>query len=225
MYNTSQAGPHASLGRPQLAPSTPPKHPDNNQPSRTPHTALDTETHEPNPAVTPGKPVRALQSETTASEQAKTREGGAAATPTLSPTPSPAPAAQQASATARASDDSNSTELATVVLPRMPLGLKHITMPTAYTAVADVARALGRCSVAAGCERPSHSGWHLELIILQVRNSMLPCSLKSMQNSGTGEGCFFRVCLRGRCKIFGILWVVSVLTSVIKLFLNYRVIC
>lgn len=160
MYNTSQAGPHASLGGPQLAPSTPPQHPNNSQPGGLQHTVLDTEICKPNLSVTPGKPASAVQSETTASEQAKTREGGAAGTSTPNPTFNPA--AQQA----RASDDSNSTELATVVLPRMPLGLKHITMPTAYTAVANVARALGRCSVSAGCKRPTHSGRHLGLMII-----------------------------------------------------------
>ena len=153
MYNTSQAGPHTSTRGPQRNPSVAPKHPNNNHTCKLHETSLPTGTFGPNQSVG-DKPDSTLQSsEPTASEQAKTGEGDAAGHPT------PTPSGQQASATAGAADDS--IELASVVLPRMPLGLKHITMPIAYTAVANVARALGKCSAAAGCERHTHSGWLL----------------------------------------------------------------
>lgn len=164
MYNTSQAGPHASLRGAQLAPTTPTQAPNKDHPRESHQTAAATETYGANQSARPDKPTSiSPSSEPTESEQAEAREGGAAGSPnpspTLNPIPhlAPTPSAQQAPAITGASDDS--IQLASVLLPRMPMGLKHITTPTAYTAVANVARSLGRCSGAAGCERPAHSGW------------------------------------------------------------------
>lgn len=164
MYNTSQAGPHASLGGPGLGPSTPTQPPNKDHFHESHQKAAATETYGANQSFRPDKPTSiSPSSESTESEQAKAREGGAAGNPNPTPNPipypGPTPSTQPAPAVTGASDDS--IQLASVVLPRMPLGLKHITTPTAYTAVADVARALGRCSATAGCERHTHSGWPL----------------------------------------------------------------
>ena len=171
MYNTSQAGPHAALGRPQLTCSATPNHPNNNHPHGPHQTAPATDTYGSNQSLT-SQPASALLPEAAASEQSETRAGGIAGSPTPLPTSTPTQPAQPASATAGASHESDGIELATVVLPRMPLGLKHITSGTAYTAVANVARALGKCSVAAGCQQHTLSGWHSSLLLLcQVMHS------------------------------------------------------
>lgn len=57
--------------------------------------------------------------------------------------------AQQAATRPEAQDQSGSTDVAAVLLPRMPMGLTHIRSAACYTAVANVARALARSAAAA----------------------------------------------------------------------------
>lgn len=189
MYNTSQAGPHTAVTRPQLTPSTSPQHPSsNNLPHAPHHTALGLNPCEPTQSDSDGaasspppEPVARECSETSAGDpDDRTQAGGAHAGRTQAGRTYPS---KQASAAAGASDESDGrVELATVVLPRMPLGLKHITSSTAYTAVANVARALGRCSMAAGRESPAHSGWQLAPVTAVVKSTHtlanpLPCGV------------------------------------------------
>ncbi|KAL3144083.1 hypothetical protein ABBQ32_003877 [Trebouxia sp. C0010 RCD-2024] len=159
MYNTSQAGPHTAMARPQLTPSTSPQHPSSNNPPHAPHhTALGPDPCEPRQSVSdaaasslPPEPVARECSKTSAADPVGRIQAGRTQAGRTYPS-------KQASAATEASDDSGGQfELATVVLPRMPLGLKHITTSTAFTAMANVARALGRCSMAAGRESPTHS--------------------------------------------------------------------
>ena len=175
MYNTSQAGPHTALARPQLSPSTPPKHPSRNHLPQAPHdTAPALDPCEPSQSAR-GAGASLLPPESVARECSETSAGGSAGRTNAGRTQGGRTyagisqagtsqagrtyPAQQASAAEGASDENDGrVELATVVLPRMPLGLRHITTDTAYTAVANVARALGRCSMAAGCQSSAHSG-------------------------------------------------------------------
>lgn len=168
MYNTSQAGPHTAMARPQLTPSTSPQHPSSNNPPHAPHhTALGPDPCEPRQSVSdaaasslPPEPVARECSKTSAADPVGRIQAGRTQAGRTYPS-------KQASAATEASDDSGGQfELATVVLPRMPLGLKHITTSTAFTAMANVARALGRCSMAAGRESPTHSGWLSHLLLL-----------------------------------------------------------
>lgn len=188
MYNTSQAGPHRALAPPKLTPSTPLKHPSSNtQPQATCQTAQALDTCGPQQSLGDA-PASSMPSGSMARQGLETSAGGSAGrtqagmgTTQTGTTQTGTTQAgetqvgrsqasrthegrthsvQPVSATAGASDESaDPVEMGSVVLPRMPLGLSHITTDTAYTAVAGVARALGKCSMAAAPHPSTRSGW------------------------------------------------------------------
>ena len=154
MYNTSQAGAHASLLRPQLNPSTPPKDGSANH-ALTSHQqaqpTVNTARLKPNvdkPAADPSLPQATTSDISQASAKDSLGNG--------------VHNAQQSSANpgSATSGEDGGAELATLLLPRMPLGLTYMTNASTYTAVANVARTLGRSSLPASAAKPAHSGQH-----------------------------------------------------------------
>ena len=179
LYNTSQAGAHAALvpRTPPPSGTTPPAAsragtPTDSQDSPDASYILNnTSTSEQQPAVTSPPGATAVQPQTMTPPPATTPSQ----TPSASIPPSSGPVssshnchdssnrscahqdlgqssthdAQQATTRPEAQDQSGSTDVAAVLLPRMPMGLTHITSAACYTAVANVARALARSAAAA----------------------------------------------------------------------------
>ena len=164
MYNTSQAGPHAAVTRPMLDSSTTPCI----NPSINP--SADSQGHDSKPACPPhhqqAPSAGVVCAQPTAQTDSRTDvQPPEASANDLHEPRSPSGAASSSKDGVRQAPASTSTsilnqgaELGTSVLPRMPLGLKHITAAATYTAVAKVARTLGNSSLAAaGHESSSHS--------------------------------------------------------------------
>ena len=149
MYNTSQAGPHAAPMRSQLDPFT--SHKD--QPAN--HALTSNQQAQPTADVAQNKPHVDKAADPSLPQAAASRISEAPGEDSLG---KGVQAPQQSSANIQSSGKDVGAELATVLLPRMPLGLKFITAPSTYTAVANVARTLGRSSLPASAAQPAQSG-------------------------------------------------------------------
>ena len=66
--------------------------------------------------------------------------------------------AHSATAEPEATDEASSADVVTVLLPRMPMGLSHITAPACYAAVANVARTMAKAAHKADQANVTSSG-------------------------------------------------------------------
>ena len=159
LYNTSQAGPHAALTpqrrppdpRPTAASMSDEAQADSlRQPTCNSPMAAATCLADPPPVITSSCRGTASPPDTAASPP-----------PTAVPASAPAPAqthgqgegtpqargASRHGVTTSSAEASRQAQLATVLLPRMQMGLVHITAPATYVAVASAARTLARATL------------------------------------------------------------------------------
>lgn len=71
--------------------------------------------------------------------------------------------------------------LSTILLPRMPVGLSHMSSQAAYDAVAGIARTAGRVASMAGDMTCQANGACMALLVLRQVNIRLGCCGKAMK--------------------------------------------